>query len=62
MLSRGLDVEPRAEVKRLTDVALALLILVALAPLTLLAMLAVAVSSGRPLFTGRRSATADVPI
>ena len=52
MLSRGLDTSNHVAegVKRLTDVVLALLILVALAPLTLLALLAIAVSSDGPLF------------
>ncbi len=52
MLSRGLDTSNHVAegVKRLTDVVLALLILVALAPLTLLAMLAIAFSSDGPLF------------
>lgn len=52
MLSRGLDTSNHVAegVKRLTDVALALLVLVALAPLTLLALLAIAVSSDGPLF------------
>jgi len=52
MLSRGLDTSNHVAegVKRLTDVVLALLILVALAPFTLLAVLAIAVSSNGPIF------------
>jgi len=51
MLSRGLDTSNHVAegVKRLTDVVLALLILVALAPFTLVAMLAIALSSDGPV-------------
>jgi exopolysaccharide biosynthesis polyprenyl glycosylphosphotransferase len=51
MLSRGWDTSNRlAEiVKRMTDIALALLILVGLAPLTLVAMLLVRVTTGGPV-------------
>ena len=52
MLSRGLDTSNHVAegVKRLTDVVLALLILVALAPFTLLALLAIALSADGPVF------------
>ena len=52
MLSRGLDTSNHVAegVKRLTDVVLALLILVALAPFTLLAVLAIALSADGPVF------------
>jgi exopolysaccharide biosynthesis polyprenyl glycosylphosphotransferase len=52
MLSRGLDTSSHVAeaVKRLTDVILALLILVPFAPFALLAMLAIAVSSDGPIF------------
>jgi exopolysaccharide biosynthesis polyprenyl glycosylphosphotransferase len=52
MLSRGLDTSNHVSegVKRLTDVVLALLILAALAPLTLLALVAIALSADGPLF------------
>jgi exopolysaccharide biosynthesis polyprenyl glycosylphosphotransferase len=52
MLSRGLDTANHlAEgVKRLTDVVLALVILVALSPLVLMAMAAIVASSDGPLF------------
>ena len=51
MLSRGWDTSnrPAAAIKRITDVALALLILVALAPLGLLAMLLIKVTTGGPV-------------
>ena len=52
MLSRGLDTSNHVAegVKRLTDVLLALVILVALAPVGLLALLAIALSGNGPLF------------
>jgi len=52
MLSRGLDTSNHVAegVKRLTDLVLALLILVVLTPFTLLALLAIALSSDGPLF------------
>jgi exopolysaccharide biosynthesis polyprenyl glycosylphosphotransferase len=51
MLSRGLDTANHVAegVKRLTDVVLALLVLVALAPFTLLALLAIALSADGPI-------------
>jgi lipopolysaccharide/colanic/teichoic acid biosynthesis glycosyltransferase len=52
MLSRGLDTSNHVAegVKRLTDVVLALLILVALSPFVLLALVAIALSADGPLF------------
>ena len=52
MLSRGLDTSNHVAegVKRLTDVVFALLILAALAPFTLLAVLAIALSADGPVF------------
>jgi exopolysaccharide biosynthesis polyprenyl glycosylphosphotransferase len=52
MLSCGLDTSNRVAegVKRAADVALALLVLVALAPFTLLALLAIGLSADGPLF------------
>ena len=52
MLSRGLDTSNHVAegVKRLADVVLALLILIALAPFTLLALVAIALSADGPLF------------